>query len=130
MASRAQRRWRSLRLLLDEHHDPEVARRLRDLGYDVIAVAERDDLRGRPDPEIFAVATTEGRAVVTENVRDFMALVRRAAERDERHPGVIFTAPSRYPRIPSARDALVSALTSLLDGYAPADALRDTVVWL
>ncbi len=33
-----------MRLLLDEHCSPEIARQLRTLGHDVVAVAERPDL--------------------------------------------------------------------------------------
>lgn len=119
-----------MRLLLDEHHDPSVARRLRERGEDVVAVAEREDLRGRADADVFAAAGAEGRAIVTENVRDFAALARRAGELGESHPGVILTAASRFPRTAHARRRLVDALARLLEGHAQADGLRDTVVWL
>lgn len=119
-----------MRLLLDEHHDPGVARQLRERGYDVVAVAERDDLRGRPDPEIFDAAIAEGRAVVTEDVRDFSLLVVQAAELDRRHPGVILTMGSRYPRRPGTRVRLAEALAALLEEHPSADALSDVMVWL
>ena len=38
-----------LRLLLDEHFSPEIARQLRRLGHDVIAVKEHARLAGRAD---------------------------------------------------------------------------------
>ncbi len=97
----------------------------------MVAVAERDELRGRPDPEIFDAAVAEGRALVTEDVRDFTLLVRQAAERDQPHPGVIFTLAARYPRTPgAARERLTDALARLLDQHPAADALRDLVIWL
>lgn len=37
---------------------------------------ERPDLVGRADLEVFAAAQVEGRAVVTENVRDFRPIAR------------------------------------------------------
>jgi len=119
-----------LRLLLDEHHDPEVARRLRERGHDVAAVAERDDLRGRPDREIFDVAADEGRAAVTENARDFVPLAARAADDDRPHHGLIVTAASRSPRRPDSRGRLIDALARLLERHRGDDALRDQVVWL
>lgn len=94
------------------------------------AVAEREDLRGRPDAEIFAAATAEGRAVVTEDVRDFAILVRTATELDESHAGVIFTTVSRHPRVAGARDALVRSLAHLLEEHSAPNALEDAVIWL
>jgi hypothetical protein len=43
------------RLLLDEMFSPAVAAELRALGHDVIAVADRPDLRSKSDEEIFAL---------------------------------------------------------------------------
>lgn len=119
-----------MKLLLDEHHDPAVARALRERGHDVAAVAERDDLRGRADADVFAAAGAEGRAVVTENVRDYAGLVKHAGDLDETHAGVVFTSPSRYPRVPDARARLTEALARLLEEHAATDVLHDMVVWL
>ncbi len=119
-----------MRLLLDEHHDAEVARRLREIGHDVVAVTERADLRGRPDDGIFGVAIDEERAVVTENVRDYIVLVREAAGRGRRHWGVIVTVPERLPRRRDARQRLIDALGRLLVEHPAPDALSDVVVWL
>lgn len=119
-----------MRLLLDEHHDPKVARRLRESGHDVVAVAEREDLRGRPDPDVFAAAIAEQRAVVTENARDFVPLAARSAAEEIRHYGVIVTSRTRYPRRPDARGGLVDALARLLEERPSPVSLRDTVLWL
>ena len=93
MASRSARD--RMRLLLDEHLSPSVAVELRRLGYDVIAIAERDDLRGRPDDEIFAQAVTEGRAIATFDVGDYLALVRGFAQVRQRHGGLVLLAAAR-----------------------------------
>lgn len=119
-----------MRLLLDEHHDPDVARQLRERGHDVAAVAERDDLRGRPDPDVFAAAIAERRAVVTENARDYVPLAAQSAAEDVSHYGVVITVPARHPRRPDARSRLVDALTRLLEDRPEVDDLRDAVVWL
>lgn len=119
-----------MRLLLDEHHDPDVARQLRELGHDVVAVAEREDLRGRSDPDLFAAAIAEQRALVTENARDYVPLAARSAAEDLRHYGVILTSPARHPRRPDARGRLVDALARLLEGRRSPDGLRDAVLWL
>ena len=55
-----------MRAILDEQLSPRIAVLLRKAGYDVDAVADRDDLVGRSDRMVFEVACREGRAVVTE----------------------------------------------------------------
>jgi len=95
-----------------------------------VAVAEREDLRGRADADVFAAAKAEGRVLVTENVRDYAGLVRRAADLGGSHAGVIFTAASRYPRATDARERLVDVLARLLDEHRDDDALPDVVLWL
>lgn len=52
-----------MRLLLDEQHDPEVARQLRARGHDVSAVAAPEFGRGLSDPEVLDLATAERRAL-------------------------------------------------------------------
>ncbi len=119
-----------MRLLLDEHHEAKVAGRLRELGHEVVAVAERGDLRGMPDAVIFAIARGEERAIVTENARDYVELARQASDNNEHHFGVVITAPEAYPRRPDARTRLVEALARLLTEHLEVDALRDGVMWL
>lgn len=119
-----------MRLLLDEHHDPWVAERLRHLGHDVVAVTERDDLRGRPDEEVFAVAADERRAIVTENARDYIPLAKAWAASDIHHSGVIVTRPGRHPRGHAFRQRLADALAALLGDNVSDDALDDVVIWL
>lgn len=51
---------------------PVVAERIRAHGRDAVCVAERSDLVGRADEEVFVRAEAEGRVVVPENVGDFL----------------------------------------------------------
>jgi len=48
-----------LKLALDEMYAAAVAEQLRRRDHDVIAVAERADLRGTPDEDLLAWARTE-----------------------------------------------------------------------
>jgi len=66
------------RLLLDEMFSPAIAAELRDRGHDVIAVADRPDLRAKSDEEIFAWASAEQRWLLAENVKDFRPIMLRA----------------------------------------------------
>lgn len=116
-----------MRLLLDEHVSPEIARRLRALGHDADAARERADVRGLSDRALLSLARSEGRAVVTENVADFAALHREAILRADHHSGMVFTSPTRFPRRRRAIGRLVRALAELL---AATDELEDRTWWL
>lgn len=120
---------RALRLLLDVHHSPRAAERLRDDGHDVVAAADDPVWRSLPDDDLLRAATAAGRSVVTENARDFDRLVRTWAAAGEHHAGVIFTSPRRFHRgRRSYPDDLVAALTALL--LDPPSDQTDWIHWL
>ncbi len=104
-----------MKLLLDEMWAPAVAEALRSRGHEVIAVAERPDLRGMPDVAIFDAAQAECRAIVTENVVDYRPLAADAMRAGRAGPAMIFTSNRAFPRA-SRRTAgrLVVALDALL----------------
>lgn len=104
-----------MRLLLDEMHASAAAVELRKLGLDVSAVQEHADLRSRTDEDILVAASGEGRAVVTENVRDCAPLSRRWAAEGREHAGVVFTSPERFNRARLAYPGdLVAALAAFV----------------
>ena len=116
-----------MRLLLDEHFSPEIARQLRARGHDVVAVRERVELHGLGDRQLLAAAQSEDRAIVTENVADFIELHRASLLTGETHAGIVFTSPKRFPRTRRAIGRLVRSLDGLLAGTS---ALDGEVVWL
>lgn len=63
-----------MRLLLDEMLSSAIARELRERGYDVLAIADHPGWVALSDPEVMALARTERRAVVTNNLRDYRTL--------------------------------------------------------
>lgn len=119
-----------MKLLLDEHFSPEIARQLRHRGHDVVAARERTELHGLSDRELLGAASAERRAVVTENVADFVELHRQSILGVERHAGMVFTSPRQFPRTRRAIGRLVTALAALLDTRPQTDALRDQTWWL
>jgi D-serine deaminase-like pyridoxal phosphate-dependent protein len=118
-----------VKLLLDVHHSPLAAERLRADGHDVVAASEDPELAALPDEELLRRASRSGRAVVTENASDFDRIVRTWAVTGEHHAGVVFTSPRRYHRGSSSYpENLVRALAVLL-ADPPNDA-GDWVFWL
>ncbi len=104
-----------MRLLVDEMYPPAVADQLRRRGHDVSAVTERSELRAFDDRQVFSVAQQERRAVVTENVVDFVPLADAIDQRGGRHHGLVLVSPANYPRgRQHTLGQLVRALDSLL----------------
>lgn len=68
----------------NEQFPRRVVELLRDLGHDVLTVQEADN-RGLPDNEVLAFATSQDRAVLTLNRKDFVKLHRAS----EVHAGII-----------------------------------------
>lgn len=119
-----------MKLLLDEHFSPEIARRLRDRGHDAVTVRELVEVRGLSDRDVLALAAREQRAIVTENVADFAELHRAAIVTQAAHFGIFFTSPRQFPRTRRAIGRMVRALDALLVAHPSADALRDQTWWL
>jgi hypothetical protein len=79
-----------VRLLLDAHvSGPVVGRRLEAGGHDVRALDQEPELEGLEDEEVLALATDEGRILVTHNVSDFPRILREWAGAGRSHAGVI-----------------------------------------
>jgi hypothetical protein len=119
-----------VRLLLDEHISPDVATALRRLGHDVVAVAERADLRGRKDADLLIVAADERRAVVTANFHDFARLGAKRLPNLRPHHGVVMAAPRSFPTSGRGIGRLVDALARLLEAHPGDDDLVEVIVWL
>jgi hypothetical protein len=119
-----------LRLLLDEMYPPAIADQLRIRGHDVAAATERSELRSLPDAAVFAVAQRERRAVVTENVGDFIPLANETDQRGEPNYGLVLVDPTTYPR--GARRTLGRMVTELdrLLGASSTDEPNSLRHWL
>jgi hypothetical protein len=118
-----------VRLLLDTHHPRLAAERLRADGHDVTAAADDPVLASLPDEELLRAASRAGRAVVTENARDFDRIARSWAVTGEHHAGVVFTSPRRYHRGSRSYPAnLVVALKTFLADPPQVD--DDWVYWI
>jgi Domain of unknown function (DUF5615) len=103
-----------VRLLLDEMLSARIAEQLRSRGNDASAVDELSDLRGLSDPDLFDHAQREGRAIVTYNREDFLALDREYRGRGRDHCGIVILHPRRFPQGAATIGLLVAALETFI----------------
>jgi predicted nuclease of predicted toxin-antitoxin system len=108
-----------VRAILDEQLSPQIAVLLRKAGYDVDAAAGREDLAGRSDRIIFEVACGEGRAVVTNNVKDFRPLAAEWLAQGRAHAGLILLPSTRTRNaIAAAAGAIENVFRDHPDGLS------------
>lgn len=103
-------------LLLDEMFSDAIAQQLRAKGHDVVSVVAYPALVGLPDDQILAYATTEGRALVTANIKDFMPLDSHYRAAGQAHPGLILVSTKTFPQDRGFASAITAALEVLLSG--------------
>jgi predicted nuclease of predicted toxin-antitoxin system len=118
----------SARLALDEMFSPQIAAELVRRGYDAVAVAADPALADLPDEQVLEWATSQGRCLVTENVKDYEVLRRTAAAQGRSHAGLLYCAPRRFPR----DRRFIGVLVAALDRMPAGDQLPgpDEVGWL
>jgi len=79
-----------MRLLLDAHVSGlRVGGPLGDMGNDVRALDQEPELEGLDDEDVLALASDDGRILVTHNVADFPEILREWAAGGRPHAGVI-----------------------------------------
>jgi predicted nuclease of predicted toxin-antitoxin system len=116
------------RLLLDELFSPGIAAELCQRGHDVIAVADRPDLRAKSDEEIFAWASAERRWLLTENVKDFRPIMLRVLSAGSPGCGLLFTSSRAFPRSRKNPGPPIDALHAWLTDGVPAPPVTES--WL
>ncbi len=105
-------------LLLDEMFSDNIAQQLRAKGYDVISVVTDSALVGLPDDRVLAYAATEGRALVTANIKDFVPLDSRYRAAGQSHTGLILVSTKTFPQNRGFPATITTALATLLSGTA------------
>ena len=119
-----------MRLLLDEMLSPAIARELSGRGHDVLAVADHPGCVALSDPEVMALARTERRAVVTNNLRDYRLLHAEAiTPGGPGHFGMIFM-PGTYRRTRQDTGRIIAALEARLSEYPGDEDLANGECWL
>ena len=119
-----------MKLLLDEQFPPDIAARLREREHDVVAVCERPDLVSSDDEALLGLALAEGRALLTNNVRDFVRIAARWSAEGRSHHGLVFVSDRTLRRSRDTIGAYVRALEMCLQAHPAEDALHDRIRWL
>jgi hypothetical protein len=105
-----------LRVLLDEQLSGQIARLLRERDLDAQAVVERRDLTQAADRDVLETALREGRAVVTNNIKDFRPLAAERIADGRGHAGLILL-PTRRSRRRDATGTLAAAIETVMRAH-------------
>ena len=119
-----------MKLLLDEMLPAVIAEQLRARGHDVEAINGNPALEGLSDPDVFDLARSRRRAVVTNNIVDFRPLHHAAiTPGGPGHHGMVFKA-GNYRRTKADTGRLVAALDAKLEQYPGEADLANGETWL
>ena len=110
-----------IKLFLDEDIRPLLAAILHQRGYDAVHVLEVNRA-GKSDPEQLSYAVSQGRAMFTHNIRDYLLLDRKYQTQGKEHYGIIVS-----DQIP-LRELLRRMLRCL--SRRTAQDTRNQVIWL
>ena len=102
--------------------------RLREDGYDVVAVAEVASLRGLADDALLDLAATERRVLVTRDVATVRPLLHHRWAAGLPAWGAIFVSSS-VPAAPKGRGVLLRALRHLLSSRSD-DGPLEREIWI
>jgi hypothetical protein len=105
-------------LLLDEMFSDDIAQQLRAQGHDVSSIVADPALIGLPDDQALAYATTEGRALVTANIKDFVPSDGRYRAAGQSHAGLILVSTKTFPQNRGFPSAITASLAALLSDTA------------
>jgi len=118
-----------MRLALDHHYPAPITPLLRARGLDVVSAREQHWDR-LTDAELLRCCTNDQRALLTNNVADFMQIVRDWQLDRARHSGLIFTSDRQWPRTKNMTGRFVDAIEDLMEQRPTDDAFAGLIVWL
>jgi Domain of unknown function (DUF5615) len=75
----------------------DIAEQLRAQSHDVISIVADPALTGLPDEQVLAYAMTEGRALVTASIKDFVPLDGRYRAAGQSHAVLILVSTKTFP---------------------------------
>lgn len=106
-----------------------IAEQLRLRGHDALSAHEVPGLESAPDEIVVAFAIGEQRAIVTENVPDFIRIDRELRGQGHHHFGLILTTNQSFSRHQAGGiGRMVTALDAWLREH-PEEASPDSLMW-
>lgn len=118
-----------MKLLLDVHFSPAVAEQLRTRGHDVIAAVQDRELRQVSDRMLLERAVADGRALLTNNVKDLVPIAADWIRSGRDHLGLLLTSDRSMPRTHDGIGHLVGVLDQLMTQHRDDQALRNQILW-
>lgn len=118
-----------MKLALDHHYSPLIAEGLRKRDHDVIAAVEAGWEAEEDDP-LLALCADDHRALLTNNVADFVVIGRRWHTEGRSHRGLIFTSDASLPRTRDNIGRYVDAIDALMQDHPEIDGFIDRTHWL
>jgi predicted nuclease of predicted toxin-antitoxin system len=103
-----------IRLYLDEDMHPDLAEAIRQRGFDCQSAVEAGML-GKSDEEQLDYARSQGRCLMSFNVRDFVVLAQQWAHTGRPHAGIVVTKQMSR----RAFGQLLGRILNLLNTTAP-----------
>lgn len=119
-----------MKLLLDELLSATIATQLRARGHDVVAIQDAglEHLRGVADRQVLEHAAGESRAVVADNVPDFLAGHRAMLAAGAAHAGLLLFGNDTFPR--HRHELFVSHLVAAVEDQLRAHPGDDRSSWI
>lgn len=118
-----------MKLALDHHYSPLIARLLRERGFDVIAAVEVG-WQAEDDEPLLMFCKADERCLLTNNVGDFAVIARAWQTEGRVHAGLIFTSDISWPRNRDTVGRFVDVLAELMTANTELDSFTDRVHWL
>jgi predicted nuclease of predicted toxin-antitoxin system len=117
-----------VKVLLDAHLSHQIAQLLVERGHDAQAVTSRTDLADNtPDAQLMQIAHAEGRAMVTNNIKDFRPIAAHRITSGQGHAGLILVS-STTRRTKAANRPLADAIEELMLTHP--QGLADSERWI
>jgi len=117
-----------VKLLLDHHFAAAIAERLCADGHECVIAVEMD-LHETDDERLLRWCATNDYTLVTNNISDFAVIVKRWAEHDQSHAGIIFHSDQTIGRAAQHTGWFVERLARLATKYPGENELTDRLLF-